>query len=342
MTALYIQTVVASHTTDPVHRIKGGMPPNDAHTDQSCGFCFAKNDATAPAHIDRSSPARSSRRGTANRPLFPFSKCVGWSLSARPSGRCVLLRWWGAARAPSSGAVAGAAGLVLHWFPSGALDSHPVFPPQAASGRRCLLMRDAMRCNACCGARVVEDVPYGMSCHRAARGWGGAAQAPPSTPQPRAVLRTGEGGEVREGNCIENSVAVGSSGDHGGPGSIGRALGTNNTGSVSTGLACSQVREGGFGPPAPPPNGTQAAHESRNVFLGILRKKKFQKIPKKFQKFRKTSRTSAVIPQKQERFLSSAPKCQCPRDKGNFTLASGDRPGNLIQAALGTKRLKQT
>ena len=48
----------------------------------------------------------------------------------------------------SSGAVAGAAGLVLHWFPSGALDSHPAPPPpQTASGRRCLLGSGAsVRC----------------------------------------------------------------------------------------------------------------------------------------------------------------------------------------------------
>ena len=35
----------------------------------------------------------------------------------------------------SSGAGAGAAGVVLRWFPSGALDRHPVLPPQTASGR---------------------------------------------------------------------------------------------------------------------------------------------------------------------------------------------------------------
>ena len=47
----------------------------------------------------------------------------------------------------SSGTVAGAVGVVLHWFPSWALDSHPVFHPQSASSRHCLLGHGAgVRC----------------------------------------------------------------------------------------------------------------------------------------------------------------------------------------------------
>ena len=39
--------------------------------------------------------------------------------------------------------------FVLRWFPYGALDSHPVFPSQSASGGRCLLGPRAGAC--CCG-----------------------------------------------------------------------------------------------------------------------------------------------------------------------------------------------
>ena len=71
---------------------------------------------------------------------------------ARSAVGPVRIAWfvWGVGTVLSCGAVAGAAGLVLRWFPSGALDSHPVFPPQTAPGRHCLLGHEAgLRCPVC-------------------------------------------------------------------------------------------------------------------------------------------------------------------------------------------------
>ena len=81
-------------------------------------------------------PSLVSVRGPGQSPGLPFAECVASSLSARPWGRCVLLRV--CVCVGSAAAVAGAAGVALCCFPE-ARDRHAFSPTRSVPGHRCVL-----------------------------------------------------------------------------------------------------------------------------------------------------------------------------------------------------------